>query len=350
MTPTTQAPLALPFAERKVRAAQPLEGLTAPRARALLAAASIAALLLHGCAGTSHKIEKSTLGVPRTTQDLLAVIDLPGPVALETVNSADWAVPLGGLVNLDHPKAKAAGLVDKDEPIQIYFHALRHPEKGLFIVDTGVEKNLRDDRDHAAIRGMISGFMHFEKMKVNVPLGEWLAKAGAPLQGVFLTHLHVDHITGLADAPASAQVIGGPGEGSEHNFSNLIVQGNTDRALEGKGPLGEWAFAPMAAKSVTPTGAAPLAFAGVLDIFGDGSVWALWVPGHTPGSTAYLVRTPTGPVLLTGDCSHTRWGWENGVEPGSFTGDQQQNAVSLALLRRLVAEHPKVEVRLGHQK
>jgi len=28
-------------------------------------------------------------------------------------------------------------------------------------------------------------------------------------------------------------------------------------------------------------------FAGVLDVFGDGSFWALWVPGHTPGSTAY---------------------------------------------------------------
>jgi glyoxylase-like metal-dependent hydrolase (beta-lactamase superfamily II) len=329
-------------------AAPSLEALASPRAQALLAAASIAALLLHGCAATSHPIQKSTLGMPRTTQDLLAVIDQPGPVALETVNSADWAVPLGGLVNLDHPKAKAAGLADKDEPIQIYFHALRHPTKGLFIVDTGVEKNLRDDRDHAAVRGMVSGFMHFEKMKFNAPLGEWLAKAGAPLQGVFLTHLHLDHITGLADAPATAQVIGGPGEGGARAFSNLVVQGNTDRALEGKGPLGEWAFAPAAAKSVTP--AAPLAFDGVLDVFGDGSVWALWVPGHTPGSTAYLVRTPTGPVLLTGDCSHTRWGWENGVEPGSFTGDQEQNAVSLALLRRLVAEHPAVEVRLGHQR
>jgi hypothetical protein len=55
-------------------------------------------------------------------------------------------------------------------------------------------------------------------------------------------------------------------------------------------------------------------------------------------------------VLLTGDCSHTRWGWDNGVEPGTYTGDQPQNAVSLARLRRLVAEHRSVSVRLGHQE
>ena len=44
-------------------------------------------------------------------------------------------------------------------------------------------------------------------------------------------------------------------------------------------------------------------------------------PGHTRGSTAYLVRTPQGPVLLTGDACHTRWGWEHDVEPGNFSGD-----------------------------
>ena len=36
-----------------------------------------------------------------------------------------------------------------------------------------------------------------------------------------------------------------------------------------------------------------------------------------------------GPVLCTGDTSHTRWGWENGVEPGTYTADQAQNADSL---------------------
>ena len=69
-----------------------------------------------------------------------------------------------------------------------------------------------------------------------------------------------------------------------------------------------------------------------------------------PGSTAYLLRTPRGPVLLTGDACHTRWGWDHQVEPGSFSSDVPRSAESLARLERLVAEHPGVEVRLGHQR
>jgi glyoxylase-like metal-dependent hydrolase (beta-lactamase superfamily II) len=85
-------------------------------------------------------------------------------------------------------------------------------------------------------------------------------------------------------------------------------------------------------------------------VFGDGSLWALLVPGHTPGSTAYLARTTKGPVLLTGDTCHTRWGWEHDVAPGSFTADHAANVESLKRLRALVAEHPAIDVRLGHQR
>ena len=45
--------------------------------------------------------------------------------------------------------------------------------------------------------------------------------------------------------------------------------------------------------------------AGDKDVFGDGSVMMLAMPGHTPGEAALLVRLPdTGPVLLSGDVVH----------------------------------------------
>ncbi len=120
---------------------------------------------------------------------------------------------------------------------------------------------------------------------------------------------------------------------------NVFTQGTADRQLEGQGPLQEWAYRP------DPDGR----FDGVLDVFGDGSLWAIWVPGHTRGSTAYLARTTHGPVLFVGDTSHTSWGWMEGVERGLFTADQKKNADSLSRLERLVAEHPRIDVRLGHQ-
>ncbi len=310
-----------------------------PRLISLVLAAALGGLLT-GCAATSHATQPSALGVARPVSELLPLLDQPGPVEVETVNSADWAVDRSGLINLDHPTAKAAGLKDGEEPIQVYFHALRHPEKGLFIVDTGVEKALRDAPEKSALGGLVRSAMNLEKMTFQAPLGEWLAKQSQPLAGVFLTHLHLDHITGMADVPAGTPVYTGPGEAGARAFLYIAVQGSADRALEGKPALSEWAFTPEAQGL----------FEGAVDIFGDGSVWALWVPGHTPGSTAYLVRSTQGPVLLVGDASHTRWGWEHDVEPGSFTADGPRGVESFKRLRAFAKAHPNVDVRLGHQR
>jgi N-acyl homoserine lactone hydrolase len=307
--------------------------------RSLAALPLALAALLIGCHPTSHPVVPSTVGVVRSTSRLEAVLHDPGPVEVETVVAADWEVPRGGLLNLDHPKAEAAGLTDDPEPIQIVFHALRHPSRGLYIVDTGIERAVHADPDNAAIQGLLAGFMHLEKMKIRTDTATWLARQPQRLSGVLMTHLHLDHISGMRDVPAGTPIFAGPGETTGRNFENLFVAGTIDRAFEGKAPIHEWRFGTDADG----------AFAGVIDVFGDLSVWALHVPGHTPGSTAYLIRTPKGPVLLAGDACHTAWGWEHGVEPGTFSSDQPQSADSLRRLERLVARHPQIDVRLGHQ-
>ena len=300
---------------------------------------SLLALIGLGCAASNHPTQPADLGESRSAQDLLAVIEEPGPIAFETVKAADWAVARSGLINLDHPNAKAAGLVDGQEKIGVYFHVLRHPRFGLFIVDSGVESGFRNPDGNDRVSSLVEMAMNTEALVIHTTTAEWIAKQREPLSGVFLTHLHLDHVMGLPDVPAGTPVYVGPGEPTASNFLHLFSRGTIDRMIESADALRVWPF------EADPDHR----FKAIVDIFGDGSVWAIHVPGHTPGSTAFLVRTPSGSKLLVGDASHTRWGWENGVEPGTFSLDRPRSVESLAGLRELAREFPQLEVHVGHQ-
>ena len=304
-----------------------------------IATVLVASLALTGCAASSHAIQPSALGKTQRTADLLAVVDQPGPIEVETVVSTEWAVARSGLINLESAKAKDAGFIDGDEPILVFFHVIRHPTQGTFLIDTGVEKALRDAREKSVFQGLVAKEMHIERMRFQKPLGEWIAAQTEPVKGVFFTHLHLDHVSGAPDLPKTTPLYAGPGETTATAFLNLFTRGTLDRALDGLPAVSEWKFEADADGR----------FAGLIDVFGDGSFWALFTPGHTPGSTSYLARTAKGAVLFTGDTCHTRWGWQAEVEPGTFTADHEKNLESLTRLRRLVTEHPTIDVRLGHQ-
>jgi glyoxylase-like metal-dependent hydrolase (beta-lactamase superfamily II) len=319
-------------------------GMTRRRALALSAAllatvATVAASPAGRPTVTSSPTSAADLGVPVSAAELHAALDAPGPVEVETVIGASWSVARSGLLNLAHPKAKAAGLVDGDEPIHIAFHALRHPTRGTYLVDTGVERAFRDDPEHALLAGVVGRVMRVDRIAVTTDTRTWIDREVSPPRGVFLTHLHADHVSGMRDLPAGTPVYVGPGEAHERAFQNVVVRPIVDAALAGKGPLREWHFQSDADGE----------FDGILDVFGDRSVFAISVPGHTSGSTAFVARTPRGPVLFTGDACHTAWGWANGVEPGSFSDDKPQSAASLAKLEALARRHPGMDVRLGHQ-
>ncbi len=293
---------------------------------------------LCACQASTLPVLHADLGTPRRAADLLEVLDEPGPLTVQTVASAQWQVALGGLLDLTDPRAQAAGLMERDEPITVYFQAIHHPTRGLFLIDTGVETAERDDPAHAKVQGLVRRFMQSDKLHAAQPLGAWLNAQPDAVAGVLFTHLHIDHIWGVPDLPPTPLYVG-PGESTAREFQHLFVQGPTDALLAGQKQLLELAFQPDADGR----------FAGLLDVFGDGTLWAIWTPGHTPGSVAYIARTPQGPVLFTGDTCHTAWGWQHGVPPGTFTGDRPQNQKSLDGLRKLAAEHPAMQVRLGHQ-
>ena len=73
---------------------------------------------------------------------------------------------------------------------------------------------------------------------------------------------------------------------------------------------------------------------GDKDVFGDGRVMMLDMPGHTPAHYALLVRLASGPVLLTGDLYHFTEQVENrGVPP--FNHDRADTLASMDRFDRI---------------
>src|SRR5712692_6095779 len=73
------------------------------------------------------------------------------------------------------------------------------------------------------------------------------------------------------------------------------------------------------------------------DVFGDGSVIMLRMPGHTPGHSSLLVRLKEmGPVLLTGDLVHFRENYETGGVP-AFNFDRAATVASIERMKRMAA-------------
>ncbi len=74
------------------------------------------------------------------------------------------------------------------------------------------------------------------------------------------------------------------------------------------------------------------------DIFGDGSVTVLHLPGHTPGSLGAMVRLPGQTLILTGDVVHTRTAYDSEIH---YHGDVDSITAreSLRTLSRLERTH-----------
>ena len=114
--------------------------------------------------------------------------------------------------------------------------------------------------------------------------------AAAQIRYIAVSHYHFDHI-GQAAAFDSATLLIGAEDLAAVRKGDRLPDNSTDSATQ----LAPWV-----------SGGKPVeGLSGDKDVFGDGSVMILRLPGHTPGHQALLVRLPRrGNILLTGDLYH----------------------------------------------
>ena len=296
----------------------------------------LTSLTLGGCVLTKHPQTKASVA-ETTAPDWETLLAEPGPIVLTSKASAYWSVPLKGLLNLDHPTAEEAGLENVETPIVLPVHFLAHPDAGLYVIDSGVSAGVAAGEPEA-ISGPISKWL--DGMEPVASLSALLAEQEQPLKGVLITHAHLDHILGLPDVASEVPVYMGPGELDAKSPLNSMMRKTYNGTFEGLGPVQVWDF---------ETAPAADPFQAAIDLLGDGSLWALFTPGHTSGSTSYLARTVDGPVLFTGDACHTLWGWQNDVESGTYNVDPDSARDSFERLKAFAESHPSLRVFVGHE-
>lgn len=140
---------------------------------------------------------------------------------------------------------------------------------------------------------------------VKVPLVEQLAQLKIKpeqINYVGISHYHGDH-TGQAAAFPQATLLIGQGDWD-------VLKGPTPSGTTNAAPLKHWLSGEGKAEPVAKD----------KDVFGDGAVVMLDMPGHTPGHHSLLVKLKDkGYVLLTGDQAHFRENYEsNGVPTFNF--------------------------------
>ena len=151
-------------------------------------------------------------------------------------------------------------------------------------------------------------------------LAEQLATLGVKPEQIALvgiSHYHFDHTGQAAEFPKAKLLIG---RADLEALKTEPVPFGADPAL-----LAPWLKGGVPVEEVT----------GDKDIFGDGSVVMLAMPGHTPGSTALLVNLKQkGPVLLSGDVVHFEEQFENNGVPG-FNTDRADSLASMDRMQKM---------------
>ncbi len=168
-------------------------------------------------------------------------------------------------------------------------------------------------------------------MRLDILLVDQLAEIGikpADIDIVGISHLHGDHTGQLAMFP-EAKLLTGKGDW------DAITAAEPDKRIK-LAPYAHWA----------KDGGSVEAVSGDRDVFGDGSVVMLDLPGHTPGHMGLKVVAGGRTYLLSGDVAHFHANFDNNGVP-TWNTDKAASVESIGRFKRL-AEATGATVVIQH--
>lgn len=228
-------------------------------------------------------------------------------------------------------------------PINVF--VIRHRD-GLVLFDTGLDPAVASDPNY--VDSAIGRFFMRRVFRLTIGPDDTVTKnldrLGLRAEDVkiaVVSHLHFDHIGGIADIPQAELLV------SRDEWQQLS-QPHPDRDYFFRKHI-ELPSAKWQPTEFTATEDPLLApFGGCYDVMGDGTLMLLPTPGHTAGSLSMLVRSDDrAPLLLIGDLSYDVELLMRDQLPGIYS-DKSQLLASFAKVRDLKSRLPDLVILGSH--
>jgi glyoxylase-like metal-dependent hydrolase (beta-lactamase superfamily II) len=225
--------------------------------------------------------------------------------------------------------------------IPIVAFLLEHPTIGPMLIDTGFHSSVAiDGKGNLGFTGpLVFKELQFAQSEA-VPAQ--LRERGidpADVRFVLMTHLHIDHASALVDFPGATIVTSAAeweAADSRGGALNGYVRRQFDHALDYR----LLDFEDDRTDSFATFGRG-------IDLFGDGSVHAVFTPGHTAGHTSYVLRLADREALIAGDAIYSMRTLGESVMPWR-THDEHNFKRSLREIQLFVKGSPDALVVPGH--
>lgn len=204
-----------------------------------------------------------------------------------------------------------------EKTLNVGCYLIKHNDDWL-LWDTGLSSDLAKNPE-----GMTNGPFHLSVAETIESQLETLGLKPENITYVGLSHAHFDHAANTSTFQNATLII------QEVEFNALKNDPEAAKAMH-MPPESISYFLKEENKDQVRT------IKGDVDIFGDGTLKSISLPGHTPGHMALLVNLEkTGPVILSGDQWHFTENHKNNGVP-SFNYDRADTLASSDKLNHLV--------------